>query len=166
MAFCNLFDCFYLIQNSLNGVFLMKIQRDLVKSFNPQANLNGTWLDLQPLHTEGQGFKEYPDRQPYRLSQLNLFLGAGLRYELTPTLYIRLEWLPRYLFTDYLDDASTKYIDPAFFSNYLKPTLVTQALQLNKRTTEITTQRGDPKNTDAYFTINLKVGMTLGRTRR
>lgn len=28
--------------------------------FNPQARLNSRWVDLQPLHTEGEGFAEYP----------------------------------------------------------------------------------------------------------
>src|SRR6185436_19258578 len=41
-------------------------------SFDPQANLNGQWYAQHELRTEGQGFGEYPDRKPYKLSQLNL----------------------------------------------------------------------------------------------
>jgi hypothetical protein len=41
-------------------------------SFNPQAQAGGLWHDLQPLATEGQGFAEYPDRQPYRRAQVNV----------------------------------------------------------------------------------------------
>ena len=32
--------------------------------------------------------------------------------------------------------------------------------------TKIGEQRGDPKDNDAYFTIQLKVGITLGRQKR
>ena len=135
-------------------------------SFNPQGNLDGKWVDLKPLHTEGQGFKEYPDRTPYRLSQANISAGVGIRYDINGSFNFRLEWLHRFLFTDYLDDASTQYINPALFSTYLSPTLAQQAILLHKRTPVHTTTRGNPKNNDSYFTINFKLGMTLGRTRR
>jgi hypothetical protein len=52
-------------------------------SFNPQAEIDGRWVDLQPLSTEGQGFAEYPDRPVYKLKQTNIPLGIGLKYELS-----------------------------------------------------------------------------------
>ena len=45
--------------------------------FNPQANLNDNYVDLQPLHTEGQGFAEYPNVKEYKLSQINFPVGIG-----------------------------------------------------------------------------------------
>ncbi|MBC7866639.1 MAG: outer membrane beta-barrel protein, partial [Gloeobacteraceae cyanobacterium ES-bin-316] len=77
--------------------------------FNPQANLNGSWVDLQPLSTEGQGFQEYPDRQPYKLSGISIPVGAGVKYDLSPVVNIRAEFLYRPTNTDYLDDVSTTY---------------------------------------------------------
>jgi hypothetical protein len=142
-------------------------------SFDPQAELNGQWYSLQPLHTEGQGFKEYPDRKNYSLTQLNISAGLGVKYQISPLLNARLEFVNRILSTDYLDDASTDYIDPALFSTYLSPARAALAQQLYDRKYEITgdasvsgAQRGDPKDNDAYFTIQFKVGMTLGRQRR
>jgi hypothetical protein len=135
-------------------------------SFNPQGNLDGKWVDLKPLRTEGQGFTEYPDRTPYRLSQANLCAGMGIRYDVNSSFNIRLEWLHRYLFTDYLDDASTQYINPDLFSSYLSPSLAQQAKLLHKRIPVSSVTRGNPKSNDSYFTINLKAGITLGRTRR
>src|SRR6266540_382643 len=39
--------------------------------FNPKTkDDDGTWVELQPLHTEGQGFAEYPDRKVYKLTQM------------------------------------------------------------------------------------------------
>ena len=144
-------------------------------SFDPKAKLNGQWYSLQPLHTEGQGFKEYPDRTPYKLNQLNISAGVGVKYEINSMLNARLEFNHRILSTDYLDDVSTDYIDPGtFYTNNLPINFASIAQQLYLRKTELNPsdmtsigdQRGNPKNNDAYFTIELKIGVTLGRQRR
>lgn len=143
-------------------------------SFDPQANLNGQWYALHELRTEGQGFAEYPDRQPYKLSQLNLLGGLGIKYEINNTFNARLELVHRKLFTDYLDDVSTTYIDPTLFNNYLPANLAAIAEKLYNRKRELNPtdntligdQRGDPEDKDAFFTIQLKIGMTFGRKRR
>lgn len=141
--------------------------------FNPQARLNSDWIDLKPLHTEGQGFAEYPDRKEYKLNQINIPLGVGIVYELSPKFNVRIEYINRHLYTDYLDDVHSKYIDPALFSKYLSGTQLSQALILNNRrrsdaVPNLTTarpggRRGNPLNKDAYFTINFKVGFVFGR---
>lgn len=142
-------------------------------SFNPQAKLQNKWVDLQPLRTEGQGFAEYPNRKPYELKQVNIPVGAGIKYELTPMLNLRAEVVYRILSTDYLDDVSTTYVDPTLYSNYFTGTKLTNALLLNDRQyeldpTHITTagdQRGNSKKNDAYFTFNVKLGILFGRER-
>lgn len=140
--------------------------------FNPQANLNGQWIDLRPLHTEGEGFAEYPGRKEYKLNQINIPMGVGILYELSPKFNLRLEYINRKLFTDYLDDVHSTYIDPALFSKYLTGNNLTYALLLNNRRKPgvpdpITTarpggKRGDSFNNDSYFTINVKVGFVFG----
>lgn len=137
-------------------------------SFNPQANLNGQWHYLHPLRTEGQGFTKYPDRKTYSLSQINIPLGIGIKYEVTSTINARLEMVYRILFTDYLDDASNKdYIDPSLFTNYLSTSKATIAAQLSDRriSSVKNNQRGDPKDNDAFFTIQLKIGIALRSAR-
>ncbi|MDQ6815627.1 MAG: DUF6089 family protein [Bacteroidota bacterium] len=134
--------------------------------FNPQANLNGKWIDLQPLHTEGQGFSEYPDRKPYSLSQFNIPMGVGIRYEMTGLFNLRLEFIHRRLFTDYLDDASTKkYVDPSLFAKYLAPADAANARALYNRSLDgsIPIYRGHSENNDAYMSISVKLGVVLGR---
>ena len=143
-------------------------------SFNPQANLNGHWYGLQPLHTEGQGFKECPGRNEYKLHQVNFPVGAGLKYELSPIANLRLEFVYHILTTDYLDDVSTTYIDPSLFAAYLTPAQAAIARQLADRQSErvpshITTpgqQRGNPENKDAFFSLQLKIGIMIGRQKR
>lgn len=138
-------------------------------SFNPQGNLNGRWIDLQPLSTEGQGFKEYPDRKPYKLKQVNFPLGLGLKYELSPLFNVRGEFMYRILTTDYLDDVSTTYIDQNVYQNYFSGIKLANAIAMsNREINKITApggKRGSAKENDAYFSINLKLSITLGRQR-
>lgn len=143
-------------------------------SFDPQTEINGQVYSLQPLRTEGQGFAEYRDRTPYKLSQVNFPVGIGIRYEVNSFLNARVEVLHRILQTDYLDDVSKDYVDPALFSSYLPANQAAIAQQLFDRqgelngshTTQVGSQRGNPKNNDAYFTVQVKLGITLGRLRR
>ncbi|WP_147204399.1 DUF6089 family protein [Segetibacter aerophilus] len=135
--------------------------------FKPQAELKGKMIDLQPLHTEGQGFAEFPDRKPYSLSQFNIPMGVGLRFE-TGLINVRVEYVHRRLFTDYLDDASTKvYINPNLFAKYLPPADAANARALFNRTKDgsIPIYRGHSNNNDAFMSLSVKVGVVLGREK-
>ncbi len=141
--------------------------------FQPQAKLNNIWVDLQSLRLEGQGFSEYPDRKNYKLTQLALPVGIGVKYDLSRILNVRAEFVYRILTTDYLDDVSEiEYIDPAVFSNYLTGAKLANALLLYDRRNEIHPEgsgpgeRGNPKNNDSYYSFNLKLGLILGRSER
>lgn len=144
-------------------------------SYNPQGWLKNNWVDLQPLSLEGQGFAEYPDRKSYKLTGMNIPLGVGFKYELSPAVNIRAEFLHRILSTDYLDDVSTRYIDKAVFQNYFSGIRLQNAIDLSTndrvnpggptgeyRKTEGGI-RGNPKDKDAYFTFNFKLGLSIGR---
>lgn len=145
-----------------------------VYHFNPEAFTGHQWVALQPLRTEGQGFPEYPDRQPYRLTQFNFPLGIGVKYEISALLNARLEIVHRVLTTDYLDDVSRQYIDPALFSENLPHGTAELARQLADRRQEldptvVTSEgsiRGNSNNKDAYFTVQLKVSLSIGRVKR
>lgn len=79
--------------------------------FNPQAELDGVYYDLQPLGTEGQGLAAYPERQYYRLTEIAIPLGGGIKYAVNDHWNIGLEVGMRKTFTDYLDDVSTTYVN-------------------------------------------------------
>ncbi len=140
--------------------------------FNPQAKLNGNYIDLQPLHTEGEGFTEYPNVKSYSLNQISFPFGIGARYDVSAIVNLRAEIATRFLTTDYLDDVSGKYIEPSVFGNYLTGTKLTQAILLNDRhkpgavTAHPDGIRGRPTNNDSFITFNIKLGLTLGRERR
>jgi hypothetical protein len=144
--------------------------------FNPKGyyypdpnNMNNKQLvELKPLRLEGQGMSEYPDRHEYKLTQLEIPMGAGFKYYIREGWYIGLEVLHRKTFTDYIDDVSTKYIDPIYFQNYLTPEQVPIAYQLHNREPfrnitrpYIGRQRGDPKEMDSYFSTILRFGWRL-----
>ncbi|UAY51733.1 hypothetical protein [Ferruginibacter albus] len=145
--------------------------------FNPVGSLTNpdgstTWYDLKPLHTEGEGFAEYPDRKEYSLTQMNIPYGGGLKYFVSDRTNISLEVLYRKTFTDYIDDVSTYYIDPSLFDKYLSPADAAIAKKINDKTDGIYVagssrytpgvQRGNPNNTDAYFSFLFKIGFRLG----
>lgn len=142
-------------------------------SFNPQAQYNSSQVSLPLLHTEGEGMKEYPDRPIYKLTQLNVPLGGGVKYEITPFLNLRCELIYRQLFTDYLDDVSATYVNSSVFGRNLPPQVAFLAQKMadrrqkslysyNEHEGEI---RGNKTNNDAYFSINIKFSLALGRTK-
>jgi len=141
--------------------------------FQPQASLDGNWVNLQPLHTEGEGFAECPSSKEYRLNQINIPIGCGLKYDASAFMNLKLEVVYRILTTDYLDDVSGNYIDPQLFYRHLPSSQATIAERLADRTGEldITHQtqagaiRGNPNNNDGYFSISIKVGVVLNRKR-
>jgi len=135
--------------------------------FNPYTyDRNGKKIYLQSLGTEGQGLPTYPDRKPYSLTQFCLPFGGGMKINLTRKCDLVYEIAGRALFTDYLDDVSTTYVN-------------TQTLMTNKRpkTAELAYRqtdapfpsegdiRGNPKVKDWYFITGLKLLIRLGRER-
>jgi opacity protein-like surface antigen len=143
--------------------------------FNPQglyrdpSTGDSYWVDLRPLRTEGEGFAEYPDRKEYSLTQFNFQLGGGVKYYLSDNLNISFELIHRKLFTDYVDDVSTRYIDPKLFAKYLPASQVPIAIAMSNKALggyanpsyTIHSKRGDPTQNDAYFTMQVKVAFRI-----
>ncbi len=138
-------------------------------SFNPYTKLNGVDDFLQPLHTEGEGFPE-TGRPNYKLTQLMIPAGGGLSYQISPLFTVKGELIYRFLRTDYLDDVSTTYIDPALFDKNLTPVEAALAKQLYYRSNEIggsvTPPVGFPRGStakDAYYSVNITIEISLNR---
>lgn len=139
--------------------------------YNPEGldPVTGNWVALQPLHTEGQGFPEYPDRKEYKLTQLNIPMGFGVKYFLSETVNLSFEIIHRKTFTDYIDDVSTNYVDPALFYQYMPAPQAELAERMaNKTGTSMSRvfnagdKRGNPKQNDAYYSAGFKLGIRLG----
>ena len=79
---------------------------------NPKADVNGQLVELQPLGTEGQGIPGYGS--PYRLTDLVVPFGGGLKYLAADNLMLELDLSSKKVFTDYLDDVSgQEYVPPS-----------------------------------------------------
>jgi hypothetical protein len=140
-----------------------------IMHFNPRAELNGKWIALQPLHLEGQGFPEY-GRKNYKLVQPMIPVGVGIKYFFSTNGYIGIDFLYRKLFTDYIDDVSTTYINPDLFDKYLPPDKAKLATQLYYRGNPLTPpkegdKRGNPSNKDTYLSVIFKIGIKITKNR-
>ena len=123
---------------------------------------------LNPLSTEGQGLAGYPDRKPYNLTQLAIPFGGGIKLAVTDQLRIGFEGGLRKLFTDYLDDVSTNYID----ENDLLIGKGQLAVDISYRGDEVAGgsliypvkgyQRGSPKRKDIYYFAGIHLTYKLG----
>jgi hypothetical protein len=140
--------------------------------FNPQAkDIDNVWVDLHPLRLEGQGFTEYPNSKPFKLTQVNLLVGVGLKYYLNTRTYVGVEMTYRKLFTDQIDNVSAYYyVDPATFDNYLSPEKAIRAKRLyyqgnynlgGQLPHEAGIPRGNPDENDAYFGQTIHIGTTI-----
>ena len=78
----------------------------------------GEWVELQPLGTEGQNSDKY-DIDQYKLIQIAIPFGLGVRWALNSNLDFAFEIGFRYLFFDYLDDVSGLYPDLGTFTDPL-----------------------------------------------
>lgn len=78
----------------------------------------GEWVELQPLGTEGQNSDKY-DTDPYKLIQIAIPFGLGVRWALNSNVDFAFEIGFRFLFFDYLDDVSGLYPDLGTFTDPL-----------------------------------------------
>lgn len=137
--------------------------------FNPKAELDGRWVALQPLGTEGQGLIEYPDRTKYSKIAVSIPFSFGLKWNIGDYIAMGVELQYRLLFTDYLDDVSTVYPNLSYYNNNYVDALATEAAALSYR--EIGGNpdniegriRGNPDDNDTYFFIMLKASYSIGR---
>lgn len=147
--------------------------------FNPQGSYydeiaeDYIFVDLKPLRTEGQGMKEYPDRKPYALRQWNMPFGCGVKYVFGRRTSLGFEFVGRKLFTDYLDDVSTTFIDPNLFDQHLDEENAAVAKQIANKSDEVDPDnaygskdiRGNPKYNDFYYSFNLKFSYRLSKLK-
>ena len=166
-----------LFQSALQPYGLLGIGRF---TFNPQGSYydeisqDYVLVDLAPLKTEGQGMLEYADRKPYQLTQTNIPFGVGINYLLGAKTSMSFEFVGRKLFTDYLDDVSTTYIDPSVYRNYFSgEDLEIAQLMTNKSAIidpnqpyGVGGQRGNSKNNDFYYSFNIKLNIQINKVKK
>jgi len=133
--------------------------------FNPQAQVQGNWVDLQPLGTEGQGYASLSNETLYSKFQVVIPMGLGFKFNLNEKINLGFEFGARKTFTDYLDDVSGLYPDIEALAE-VNP----RAAQLSFRTPEQMQMnlpnpagqfRGNPENKDWYFFMGFTVSVNM-----
>ena len=134
--------------------------------FNPQAELNGQWVDLQPLGTEGQGI--IPETKKYSRFNLAIPVSTGIKYNITKQLAIGFEIQYRVTFTDYLDDVSSaSYVSEKLLADNYDASKAAIVNQLAYRAIDPdfsprdSDYRGNPTNNDHYFLMMVSVAYRI-----
>ncbi|MCX6296709.1 MAG: DUF6089 family protein [Bacteroidetes bacterium] len=121
--------------------------------YNPKTYYNGSWVALRPLQTEGK---------KYSAVSASIPLGIGMYFTIDKKHRIGWEFNWRTTFTDYLDDVSTVYADPADLTSAEAIALANRRGELgnasgipNKDNYLPGMKRGDPSHNDSYMTTSI-----------
>jgi hypothetical protein len=142
---------------------------------NPESEFFGdTWHNLRPMRTEGQN-------EEYGLLGLAIPAGMGLYFTFDKTWRVGWELSWRTTFTDYLDDVSSTYADPATLPSDLARALASQtnqavidaindpssgSVEAHQYVEGFSTKRGDPTNNDSFLTTQFSIGKVIrGRSQ-
>lgn len=135
-------------------------------NYDPYAYLNGQKYFLRPLGTEGQAIDSL-HRKPYSSMAIAFPFGVGVKYSINERINVGFEVVYRFTNTDYLDDVSRTYIDPASFPPNPDGSLSTAYL-LSDRSFETGDrigikgrQRGNSQNKDAFATALFYISFNL-----
>ena len=127
--------------------------------FNPQGlSEQNTWIDLQPLGTEGQGSIVYPDKEKYSLFGMGIPIGLGYKINLNTNIAMNFSWSWTMTFTDYIDDVSTQYVS----SSILSP-LAQQMADKSTLDFENGFQRGNSQNNDKFGFVGISIVYKIPR---
>lgn len=126
--------------------------------FNPTTEYNGVKYELPLYQTETKAYKTYA---------LALPLGIGVKYRVGENWSLVGNIGYRTAYTDYLDDVSGNYPDPADYSN--DPSIKSIQIALSDRSGELGgqiigakgVQRGDFRKRDTYMFVGIGITYTF-----
>lgn len=134
--------------------------------FNPKTKIDGAWVELSPLGTEGQGLPDGPAE--YALTQICIPMGLGFRKALNKTMSIGLELQYTKTFTDYIDDVSGSYYDHQVIQEERGPLaayLSDPSLGEVPGQTATGQQRGYSDHNDGYLFLKAQVHFKIYKNR-
>ena len=106
-----------------------------------------------------QGF--YQNRKVYNLIQLSIPFGGGIKFALNKNIRAGIEIGMRKLFTDYLDDVSTTYVDKNLLLNNRGVKAVELAFRGNGTYPPDGSQRGSSKHKDWYYFMGITTSFRI-----
>ncbi len=145
--------------------------------YNPKGEWQGRYYALKPLHTEGEGL--LPGTKSYSNVSVCIPMGMGFKYALNRQWSIGLEFGLRLTFTDYIDDCSTVYANPAAIAaaqpnafdanlavHFANPQLGHIPIVDGVNSTGPGEQRGDSTHTDSYMFMQITVNYKIGKIKK
>lgn len=149
----------------------------------------GKWVKLRPLGTEGQYSKNLDPTdvnygiKPYKVAQIAIPFGLGIRLKLTQVLDFWADLGFRYTFTDYLDDVSKNYVGldklnsplaqamsyrtnelPGYPTNAVSSGIAGVNVQAGYGSEHPDNLRGSKNDRDIYMVTSFKITYILGAT--
>ena len=135
--------------------------------FNPKTTLRGREIELQPIGTEGQGRSGYGAK--YNRVQPVFPLSLGIQfYDPDRNFSLGIDMTYSFTSTDYLDDVSSQYADPAIFEDNIGSVSASDIQELANRNiygasdptygyiTKPGEMRGNKDNNDNFFIAQLR----------
>ncbi|MBL4704393.1 MAG: hypothetical protein JKY54_07720 [Flavobacteriales bacterium] len=120
-------------------------------------------MELQPLGTEGQGIESVNSKSRYKLNQISIPIGVGVKFNLSPRFAFSLEYGLRKTFTDYLDDVSGTYVAENILLDGNGPLTVEMANKSGDADISTGQQRGNSAVKDWYVFSGLILTYRLQR---
>jgi hypothetical protein len=132
-------------------------------NFNPTAEMDGDWVELLPLGTEGQGSGLKTAPKPYSLLGLSIPFGMGFKFHAMGRLGLSVEWGMRKTYTDYLDDVSTTYVeqDVLYANKGLEAATFADRSLVNPGDSNKNRQRGNSTTNDWYSFAGITLSYKL-----
>lgn len=135
----------------------------------PEAELNGNWIALQPLGTEGQGTTWGTARglESYATSGLSVPVGFGFKANIGPFTALSFDWGVRKTWNDYLDDVSGFYADRAvLLAERSELTLQMADRSIEQEGGELNQagiQRGDNSRSDVFGFLSASISFRISK---
>ncbi|WP_224998423.1 DUF6089 family protein [Cesiribacter sp. SM1] len=141
----------YLSSKKFNAYGLLGIGATL---FNPKAYYGEEKRALRSIQTEGVRYSRVALVVPF---------GGGIQYRIASLFDVSLQATYHYTFTDFLDDCSTVYRDPASFSDPVAAALADRRPEVGLEKASAGSVRGNPEVKDSYAMLSLRVQYYLLR---
>lgn len=120
---------------------------------NPKAKIDGEWVNLAPLTTEGVKYKRLP---------LVFTAGIGVSIKTTERLSLGLELCNNFVNSDYLDDVSTVYPNPDQLPSDLARRLSDRSPEIGLEPRQPGWNRGSAKSKDSYLFLQVRGTYSIG----
>ncbi|WP_035361612.1 outer membrane beta-barrel protein [Dyadobacter alkalitolerans] len=120
---------------------------------NPKARIDGEWVNLAPLTTEGVKYKRLP---------LVFTAGIGVSLKTTERLNLGLELCNNFVNSDYLDDVSTVYPNPDQLPSDLARRLSDRSPEIGLEPRQPGWNRGSAKSKDSYLFLQVRGTYSIG----